>query len=325
MNEIIISTLKLTYFFLKYSVPGLIIGMVIAELLVELNIINKLSFIGGIFTKIANLPDECGVAITSAFIDPRTASIMLLNFYKNNKISKTELYIAILMTAFPAVVIHWNFYIPLLSATLGILGIAYFGVLLLIGLIETVIFALIGKILIKRDNKRDLRGMSEITEINSNSNNIKDILKKVFTKTLKNSTPIVKTIIIASVLTSFLIEIGVFEYIANTVKNNISFLPVPTEELSISVATMINSIAAYSMAGTLYNNGTINSIQVIRALLLGSVLSSITLIRYLIPHYIGLYGLKDGTNLMVLSLLSRSFLIIIVIAIITYIYNIVSP
>ncbi|WP_292459984.1 hypothetical protein [Methanothermococcus sp.] len=310
--------------FLKYSIPGLFVGLFIAEIFVELNIINKLSFIGAIFTKIANLPEECGLAITLAFIDPRAANVMLIDFYKNNQISKKELYIASLMDAFPAVLKHWDSLVPTLFATMGILGIIYFIIMVLIGLIATLIFALLGKITIKKVNKEEKKLNMDIIEKElylqtplkngkmGNKKDKKDLFKiykdfkKVIYKTIKTSLPIIKTIFIASLITSFLIRIGVFDYMTEYVKNHIiMFLPFSTEELTISITSMINSIAAYTMAGSLLDKHAINSIQAIRALLLGSVLSSITVIRYLIPYYIGLYGVKDGINLMMISTVMR--------------------
>ncbi|AEH07450.1 hypothetical protein [Methanothermococcus okinawensis] len=330
MKEFIVSLFYLTYMFLKYSIPGLLIGMFIAETLVALNVITKLSFIGTIFTKIANLPEECGLALTLAFIDPRAANVMLIDFYKNNQISKKELYISSLMDSFPAILKHWDSLVPTLFATMGMLGIVYFFILVLIGLITTVIFAIIGKLTIKKDindDKNKNKDDNNINDIKNNNveknisikeiNNYKNLFKTVIYKTIKISLPIIKTIFIASFITSFLIKIGIFDYITEYIKTHISFLPFSTEELTISITAMINSIAAYTMAGSLVDSHAINNIQAIRALLFGSVLSSITIIRYFIPYYVGLYGVKDGISLMTISTLTRVVISIFFIAIIS--------
>ena len=100
--------------------------MFVAEILIEFGIIGKMSFIGNIFAKLANLPEECGIAITTAFIDPRAANIMLIDFYRNGIIGKRELYIASLIDAFPAMLRHWDSILPVLLATLGNWGLIYF-------------------------------------------------------------------------------------------------------------------------------------------------------------------------------------------------------
>jgi hypothetical protein len=237
------------------------------------------------------------------------------------------------MDSFPAMIRHRDSLVPVLLATLGMLGIIYFIILVFIGLIMTFIFAMLGKVVIKRDLREENRKHREMwrdNNINNTKTNIynlkfiKILLKKTLHKTIKTSTPIIKTMVIASLITAFLIEIGVFDYITDYVKNHIEFLPFSTEELTISITSMINSIAAYTMAGALLDKNAINEMQAIRALLFGSVLSSITIIRFLIPYYIGLYGLKDGINLMAISTVMRaliSILFIIIISIISLIIN----
>lgn len=145
----IIQTLTLTFTFLYYSIPMLIVGLFISQILIESNIIKKIYFIGKIFTRLANLPEECGIAITTSFIEPRMANIMLVDFYKKGIINKKELYISSLIDAFPAMLRHWDSLLPILLATLGFFGIIYFIILVLIGFIQTLIFMAIGKITLK--------------------------------------------------------------------------------------------------------------------------------------------------------------------------------
>jgi len=134
MLSLIITSTEIAFSFLKRSVPGLLIGIFIAELLIEKGIINKLSPVGKPFVKLSNLPEECALAFATAFLNTRAGNAMLIDFYREGKIGKKELYIASLMNAFPAMVRHWNSLIPVLLATLGTLGLLYFGILVLIGL-----------------------------------------------------------------------------------------------------------------------------------------------------------------------------------------------
>ena len=74
---------------------------------------------------------------------------MLVDFYKKGIITKKELYISSLIDAFPAMLRHWDSLLPILIATLGFFGIIYFIILVLIGLIQTIIFMVVGKITLK--------------------------------------------------------------------------------------------------------------------------------------------------------------------------------
>ena len=61
-------------------------------------------------------------------------------------------------------------------------------------------------------------------------------------------------------------------------------------------------IEAFVLAGEFLNRGILNEVEVVRALLLGSILSSIPTLRFLAPYYMGIYGFKDGFNIMISTL-----------------------
>ena len=126
--------------------------------------------------------------------------------------------------------------------------------MILIGLFQTLFFALLGKAIIKRNAKASGKKKQSI-EVD-----YKHALKNALKKTIKNSNQILKTMVIASILTSFLIEIGVFDYLTNFIKNHISFLPFSTEELTISITSMINAIASYTMAGAMLKEGAVDGV-----------------------------------------------------------------
>ncbi|AAB99576.1 TPA: hypothetical protein HA335_01205 [Methanocaldococcus jannaschii] len=298
MMDKIIQTLTLTFTFLYYSIPMLIVGLFISQILIESNIIKKIYFIGKIFTRLANLPEECGIAITTSFIEPRMANIMLVDFYKKGIINKKELYISSLIDAFPAMLRHWDSLLPILLATLGFFGIIYFIILVLIGFIQTLIFMAIGKITLKnREYKED--NTDKKIKLN------KDVVYTAFKNTIKYGIPIIRDITIASIITSFLIEFGFFDYITEIIKNKAYYLPLSVEEITVAVTQPINYIGAFVLAGEFLNRGILDEIEVVRALLLGSILSSIPALRFLAPYYIGIYGFKDGFNLMMISTLVR--------------------
>jgi len=257
MIEKIIQTLSLTITFLYYSIPTLIVGLFISQILIESNIIKKIYFIGKIFTKLANLPEECGIAITTSFIEPRMANIMLVDFYKKGIINRKELYISSLIDAFPAMLRHWDSLLPILISTLGFFGVIYFVILVLIGLIQTAIFIVVGKITLKnREYKKD----STDKKIKLN----KDVVYIALKNTIKYSIPIIKDITIASVITSFLIEFGFFDHITQIIKNKAYYLPFSVEEITVAVSQPINYIGAFVLAGEFLNRGILNEVEVVR-------------------------------------------------------------
>ena len=306
MLSLIITSTEIAFSFLKRSVPGLLIGIFIAELLIEKGVINKFSPIGKPFVKLSNLPEECALAFATAFLNTRAGNAMLIDFYREGKIGKKELYIASLMNAFPAMVRHWNSLIPVLLATLGALGLLYFGILVLIGFIQTTVFAFAGKLLIK--SPKQIKDVQKHTK--NSQEPFKKVLRKALAKTKKHSIPILKTMILATYITALLIAAGFFEYLTSLVKDFAAFLPLSPEEISVALSAMASSIAAYTLGANLLKAGLISEKALIRSLLLGSVLANITFLRVSIPYYVGLYGPKDGTKIMFISITTRSAIIL---------------
>ncbi len=306
MLGLIITSTEIAFGFLKRSVPGLLVGIFIAELLIEKGVINKFSPVGKPFVKLSNLPEECALAFATAFLNTRAGNAMLIDFYKEGKIDRKELYIASLMNAFPAMVRHWNSLIPVLLATLGAFGLLYFGILLLIGFIQTMVFAFAGKLLIKSPKQiKNAQGQAK-----NSQKPFKKVLKKALAKTKKNSIPILKTMILATYVTALLIAAGFFEHLTSIIKESMTFLPLSPEELSVALSATASSVAAYTLGANLLKSGLISEKALIRSLLLGSVLANITFLRVLIPYYVGLYGAKDGTKIMLISMATRSAIIL---------------
>ena len=313
MEKLLFDSLILALNFLKYSIPGLIIGIFIAELLIEKGIIEKTTLIGKPFIKFSNLPNECALSFVTAFIN---ANAMLVDFYKEGRIGRKELYIASLMNAFPAMVRHWYFMVPVLIAILDGLGLIYFSILVLIGFIQTTIFALAGKILIKKSAVQYSHNSTATIEKQRNHpKHLKESLKNILKRTKKHSIPILKTMIIATYITSLLIVLGFFDYLTSAIRGWVTTLPLSTEEISIAVTLMVNRVAAYTLGANLLSAKLITSLALLRALLLGSLLSNITVLRWLIPYYIGIYGVRNGSRIMIFSMTVRSVIIIMLICI----------
>lgn len=127
--DVFTSAAELSLWFLAKTLPFMVIGVIFAELIVALKIVDKIAFVARPITNFAHLRDECGASFLTAFASATSANAMLAAFYKDKIIEKKELFIASMMTAFPAIVTHWRPMLPVLIPLLGIVGIIYFGML----------------------------------------------------------------------------------------------------------------------------------------------------------------------------------------------------
>ena len=115
----IIDALFLALYTLLWLIPVIVIGIVLAELVVELKLVRALGFLMLPITKFGHLRTECGVSFLTAFGSPVAANSMLMEFYNNKLIDRKEVIIASMITAFPAIVMHWPYMLPTLIPLVG--------------------------------------------------------------------------------------------------------------------------------------------------------------------------------------------------------------
>ena len=302
--------------FLAHTLPFMIVGVIFAEFIIALNIVDKISFLARPLTRFAHLSEECGASFMTAFISPTSANAMLAAFYSEGRIEKKELFIASMMTSFPAIVMHWRPMLPVLLPLLGWVGAFYFCMLVIVGLLKTLLIMLAGRILLEEkgiDNREDRDGVRE----GKRSKDIKIRIKEAIRESLQSSFPVIKRIVLMTVPTTFIVftlsELGIFDILAQHLWVINAYFPIPAEGLSIVAAHLVSFVASATVASSLLLSGIISAKDVVLTMLVADVISTITVMRWLIPYYIGIFGTRIGTEIM---LIATSIRISIMIAII---------
>lgn len=306
--QVLASAAELSFGMLSRTVPFMVLGVVFAEFIVALKVANKIAYIARPISNFANMRDECGASFMTAFISPTSANSMLASFYNDKLIEKKELFVASMMTSFPAIVMHWRALLPVLIPLLGVTGLLYFGILMLIGFIKTFIIMLAGRFLLE---KRDHEPVDLPAEE-------RPPLKEAFKISLHASKRTVKRILYMTIPIFFvvcvLITIGAFDLLAGHLSGVCEYFPIPAAGLSIIAAQFANFIAAHSTAGTLLSTGVLTGKEVILTLLVGNVLSSVvTVMKYTIPYYVGIFGPRIGMQILVIATAIRMGIMIVVI------------
>jgi hypothetical protein len=310
MSEILLSALVLAGGLLGRVLPFMILGVIAAELIIALGFVNKLSFIARPITRFSHLKHECGVSFLMAFGSPVAANAMLANYREEGLISKKEMFLASMMNSFPVHLTEWRYMLPPLISLLGTIGLVYFLFFILIGIVKTALVMIASRFLLpaRPEQKLSLETKSRPS------------LKEAFKQSLKSSQRILKRMVIIIIPTmlviSVLIEVGVFDSLASYLSGVSAYLPIPASGLGIIAVMPGHSIAAYTVASNLLAVGEITARGIILSLLIGSVLTGITsMFRYQIPIYVGIFGPKTGTQLVLLSSAIRSVIVIVLVVI----------
>ena len=305
----ITDAILLALYSLLWLIPVIVIGIILAELVVQLKLVRALGFLMLPITKFGHLRTECGVSFLTAFGSPVAANSMLMEFYNNKLIDRREVIIASMITAFPAIVMHWPYMLPTLIPLIGFPGVIYFCILMLGGIIETGIVLVAGRFLLPKRNAED-------TKIDKEQ---RPPLKEALKTSVKNARKMIKRILLiivpCIVIVFVLMDIGVFELLETHLSSVAAYFPIPAEGLPIIAAQFAEPVVAYTIAGSLLSQNILTAKAVVLTLLIGDVLSTITILRFIIPYYLGVFGPKLGTQIMTLATTLRLGVVVVIIVV----------
>jgi hypothetical protein len=292
------------------TVPVVILGIFIAEVLVALRVTDRIARAARPITTFAHLPSECGVSFMTAFLSSQAADAMLMDYYHNGRIGRREVMIAALMNSFPSIVMHWRYLLPVYLPLLGTVGLVYFVILMGIGLAKTGIVMAAGRVLLTPKDA----GATLPESIREEERTWRGILSDALWSSSKTLRRILIIMVPTLVLVAFLIGLGVFDALGTYLAGVTAYFPVPVEGISIVAAKFGSYVAAASVASALLAAGDISGKGVVIALLVGNLLSSITQsARWFGSFYVAIFGPRLGTEIMVTSTLLRNGLVLIAI------------
>lgn len=305
----LLQTLYSTGKYLAVVGPSMYAGVVLANLLINLGLLEKISWVARPVTRLGNLSEPCGLSFVTAFGSPAAANAMLVDWYRKGDLNKKELYVAALANSFPAILMHWRSMIPVLIALLGIWGVGYFAILVAVGFVKTSLILVFGRLILPVPEKwADPCSKNERSRFG-------DALKNSF----RQAGCMIKRLLLITVPVTLcifaLMELGIFEKLTHYLRGLTQYLPIPAESLAVVAAKFGNHVAAYTISSNLLSEGILTGRQVILVLLISDVLASITGLRYLIPYYMGIYGPRMGAELLFISTFMRQSLIVIAVLI----------
>ncbi|MHC1587408.1 MAG: hypothetical protein ACXQTX_02865 [Candidatus Syntropharchaeia archaeon] len=143
-------------------------------------------------------------------------------------------------------------------------------------------------------------------------------LKTAIKMSLQTSKGTIKRILMMTIPITFivfiLLTIGVFDTLASYLSGIGAYFPIPPEGIGIIAVQFGSFIAGVTLAGNMLSTGVLTGKGIILTLLVGDVLKSLlTMARFLTPYYVGIFGPKIGTELVLLSTAIRDGIMLLVI------------
>jgi len=307
--EIISAALGLSFELLVRTVPIVVAGVLIAEVLIALKITDRIASVAYPVTTFSHLPRECGASFLLAFVSPQAADAMLVDYHHKGMIGRNELVVAALINSFPSVVMHWRYLIPVYVPLLGVFGLVYFGILMGIGFLKTGIVMAAGRVLLPPP---PASGPSE--KSSGPTPPVREALRASLGPTAKTLRRILGIMIPTIVIVAFLIEAGVFDAVAAYLEGASRLFPIPPEGLAIVAAKFGSYVAAASLASGLLAAGDMTGREIVITLLVANLLTSVvTYLRWLGSFYAAIFGPRLGAEIMILSVVLQDGLLLVTI------------
>jgi hypothetical protein len=304
---------------LLQSVPGIVLGILAAELLIALGVMGRVAIIARPLISFSHLRDECAGAFVMAFVSPTAANAMLVDYQGRGIIGKRELVLASLINSFPSVLMHWRVLLPVYIPLLGLAGLLYFVILTFVGFVKTGIVMAAARMLLPpaRDHDPGYGDENRAPHLSGIKALLRETLRRAISPLRRILVVMIPTIFVVAVL----MEAGVFDLISAWVEGIAPFMPVPAEGLGIIAAHFAHSFAAASVAAPIYAEGLITTEDLLITLLIGSLLSSIPrTIRWYGTSYVGIFGPRVGTEVMLLSTVLRDGILAVVILMLVWLW-----
>lgn len=287
-------------------IPPTVLGIFIMEWLVEMGLVNRLSFVTAPFMRFAHLREEVGVSFLASFGSPTAGNSMVAQMYNNKVIDKRETIIASLINSFPSTIVILRNLLPVLIILLGTTGMIYLGIVVFVGMLRTLITLVAGRFLLQP------KGECTVECEQKRGVGIKEGFKNASRASARPLKRIIVTMTIVSIIVFQLIDAGFFDIISVYLNNSFISRYVPAGGLPIIAGWFASNIAAYTIAGNLLTTGMLSSKDIVITLLLGRILSSIVRMRSSLPFYVGIYRSDLGVPIMLISLIMQDGIMIVV-------------
>jgi hypothetical protein len=298
MQALILKALLATGNFLLTVVPVFVIAVILAQLLVEMKWINRFSWMARPIMRLGHLQPECGGGFIVTLLSPTAGHSMLKRFHDDKRIGRGELIIAAIVNTLPGYIAQGRTTLPVTVPLMGAFGVLYYVMVVLADLLKAAIALAIGYVFLPSPGTKTFMPN---TADPIQRQDFRTALRKSFPNSKKTIFRVLRTMVPVTFLVYLLLELGTFSYLATKMEAVTRYSPVKAELLPIVAARLASPVGAYTVAGNLLSTGVAGGFDVILALLVGSLLATVSNMRYMIPYYFGIFGPKLGTQVIVIS------------------------
>jgi hypothetical protein len=277
------------------------IGLMAGQIIEATGWTNALAVVARPLFRFSNLGNHCSAAFTAAFFSGVSANAMLLDFYKEGKITRSQLFVSNFMNQLPAYFLHLPTTFFIVIPLTGWAGALYFLMTFAAVMMRIICLALYGHLrLSNNQSATDAKIKNKMAADAKKAGNIWQGLKTKFPRRIKR---IVVYVVPIYILIFILNDMGLFKMARQWLSGYVVTSFIPMEALSVVVLSFTAEFTSgFAAAGALLDAGILTVKQTAVALLIGNIIAfPIRALRHQLPHYIGIYSPKTGVQLLAMG------------------------
>jgi hypothetical protein len=277
------------------------VGLLIGQIIEAAGWIKTMAVLARPLFRFGRLGDHCSSAFTAAFFSGVTANAMLLDFFKDEHITRRQLFLSNFINQLPAFFLHLPTTFFIVIPLTGWAGALYFLITFLAVVLRTILLLLYGRVALPPLGKEtDNAGKDTIKRKKSNLRTIWDRIKSRLPRRIARIVvyvvPIYTVVFISNAM-------GLFQFMREALAGYVVTNFMPMESLSVIILSFAAEFTSgFAAAGALLEAGVLTIKQTVIALLVGNILAfPVRALRHQLPRYIGIFSPGMGTQLLLLG------------------------
>ena len=275
-------------------------GLVAGEIIEASGWTRRIAVIAGPLFRFGRLGQHCSVAFTTAFISGVASNAMLQDYYKDGKITRSQLYLTNLANQLPAFFAHLPTTFFMVVPITRWAGTLYFLLTFIAAILRMACVLIYGHFRLPKDSFASDVASSTIPHAAKEFRTIlRNLWKKFPARLITMAVYVIPIYVVVFILNSM----NVFEMARDWLARFITTTFIPMESLSLVVLSFTAEFASgFAAAGALMDAGVITTKQTVLALIIGNVIAApIRTLRHQLPWYVGVFSPRMGLELLLMG------------------------
>ena len=277
------------------------VGLLIGQIIEATGWTRTLAVLARPLFRFGNLGNQCSAAFTTAFFSGVTANALLLDFLREAKITRKQLYLSNFINQLPAYFLHLPTTFFIVIPLTGLAGVLYFLITFLAVLFRTILFLLYGHFFLPSRIDENVREVDATDE--QKNHGLKGIGDRIKLRLPQRLIRIAIYVVPIYTLVFVLNALGIFQLLREGLADYVVTTFMPMESLSVIILSFAAEFTSgFAAAGALLDAGVLTIKQTVIALLIGNILAfPVRALRHQLPRYIGIFSPKMGTQILLMG------------------------